>query len=721
MKKIILVIAVMSMPFLTNGQEQNLKVLNGWMQFSDVDNPLYHYYSDKAFKDLDKREVEISKLKTKADWEARQEKVKKLFSKVVGEFPEKTPLNAKITGVVSKDNFKVEKIIFESQPNFYVTAAMYIPNNLKGKTAAIIYTCGHSILGIKELVYQKVCINLVNKGFVVFAFDPVSQGERVQYYDAGLGKSVVGGCTSEHSYEGTQCFMIGTSLAKYMIWDGIRAVDYLLTRPEVDPNRIGITGRSGGGTQSSYIAAFDSRIKAVAPENYITSFKRLWDTIGPQDAEQVFYHGIANGLDHADLLEVRAPKPALQISTSRDFFSIQGAKETEKEVNKVYEVFGVKENFYRVEDDDKHSSTKKNREALYTFFQEHLNLPGSSIDEEVEYLTPEEFKITETGQVVTSLGGETIFTLNKKEAQKSINKIKLSEKNIDTYLIDVVKSAKEIVGYTKPKNIDDAVFTGRYENEGYIIEKYFIIGETNSPIPFLLFIPNKITASPIVYLNPKGKSAEFEEVEWLVKQGHVVLAADLIGFGELKQHIHSKSQFSIFGSISNPQWGGPVVTGISIVGIHASDIQRLVHFLKNKSGIKSESIFAIAKGDVAPALAHAAAFEKSFSKIVLIEPLVSYASVVLNKFYKVNPMYPYIPGVLTEYDLPNIEAALAPSKLLIVNAKDQMGKELSQKMLDENFAIVKASYKKQNATENLQIIKLKEKQSAFDLYTEWLK
>ena len=163
-----------------------------------------------------------------------------------------------------------------------------------------------------------------------------------------------------------------------------------------------------------------------------------------------------------------------------------------------------------------------------------------------------------------------------------------------------------------------------------------------------------------------------------------------------------------------------MVTGISIVGIHAADIQRLVHFLKNKSGIKNKNILAVAKGDVAPALIHAAVFEKSFSKIALIEPLGSYASVVINKFYKVNPMYPFIPGILAEYDLPNIEAALAPSKLLIVNAKDQMGKELSQKMLDKNFAVVKASYKKMNVNKKLEIIKLKEKQNILDVYSKWL-
>ncbi len=712
MKRLFLLLILASITIITNAQEQDLSVLNRWIQFSDVENSLYHFYSNAAHKFLDKREEEISKLKTESDWKIRQAKVRKLFSKVIGKFPQKTPLNAKVVGIIKKENFRIEKIIFESQPKFYVTAAMYIPNNITGKRPAIIYTCGHSILGIKTEIYQQVCMNLANKGFIVFSFDPVSQGERMQYYNSELGKSVIGGCTSEHSYEGTQCFLIGTSLAKYMIWDGIRAVDYLLTRPEVDPNRIGITGRSGGGTQSSYIAAFDSRIKAAAPENYITSFKRLWETIGPQDAEQVFYHGIKEGLDHADLLEIRAPKPALQITTTRDFFSMQGSRETEQEVKKVYNAYNAGNNFYRVEDFGVHESTKKNREALYAFFQKQLNMPGSSVDEKVEYLTPEEFKITKTGQVITSLGGETIYSLNKKEAEKAINKINETE--------TIIESAKKITGYKKPENVNGAVFTGSYKNEGYIVEKYFINGTTNSPIPFLLFIPNNVSASPIVYLNPKGKSAELSEIEWFVKQGHTVLAADLIGFGEMKQDVFSRSKFSDYGQISDPQWGGPVVTGISIIGIHAADIQRLVNFLKNKKEISSENIYAIAKGDIAPALLHAAAFENSFSKVALISPLGSYASVVTNKFFKVNPMYPIIPGVLSKYDLPNLEALLVPNKLLIVNAHDQMSKELSGEMSDKNFAVVKASYAKTNVEKNLQIIKLKEKKNIFNAYTKWL-
>src|SRR5207247_11191104 len=103
---------------------------------------------------------------------------------------------------------------------------------------------------------------------------------------------------------------------------------YLASRPEVDPARLGVTGISGGGTQTAYIAALDDRVAAAAPTCYITSFRRLFESIGPQDAEQTFNGGVAAGPDHADFRECRGPQPTLLVATTRDFFSIQGARET---------------------------------------------------------------------------------------------------------------------------------------------------------------------------------------------------------------------------------------------------------------------------------------------------------------------------------------------------------------------------------------------------------
>ena len=273
--------------------QEDLDVIkNKWLEFSDSQNALYHHLTDEAYDLLKQRTETISRYKDLADWKQRQVMIRKTLIEIVGPLPAKTPLNALITKTITKDKYIVEHIIFESQPGFYVTSSLFIPAGLKkgARVPAVIYCSGHTAEGYRSEVYQHVILNLVSKGFIVFAFDPVGQGERLEYYDTKTGKSVIGGPTMEHSYPGAQAFIAGSSQALYMIWDGIRAVDYLVTRKEVDPARIGITGRSGGGTQSAYIAAMDDRIYAAAPENYITNYARLLQSIGPQDAEQNLFN-----------------------------------------------------------------------------------------------------------------------------------------------------------------------------------------------------------------------------------------------------------------------------------------------------------------------------------------------------------------------------------------------------------------------------------------------
>jgi cephalosporin-C deacetylase-like acetyl esterase len=416
MKRVSFVFSILFLStFQLVAQEQSKSVFYSvgnnrpWILYQNNNQALYKIITNEAFTLLEQREQNIKNLSTKEDWTNYQNELKIKFGASIAKF-QKTPLNAKVTGKLEQENFTVEKIIFESHPGFYVTAAMFIPKNLPKPAPAVIYCSGHTELGFRSDVYQRVMINLVEKGFVVFAFDPIGQGERLQYVDPQTGKSKVGGSTTEHSYAGVQTLLTGTSLSDYFIWDGVRAIDYLETRKEVDAKRIGITGRSGGGTQSALIAAFDERIYAAAPECYITSFKRLLQSIGPQDAEQNPYHFIKNGMDHADFLHIRAPKPALIITTTHDFFSQQGARETFAEIQKSYAAFNSAENIQFTEDFGKHESTKNNRETLYAFFQKHLQLPGDNSDHEIKPFSVEELWCTPTGQIGTSIKGETVFS-----------------------------------------------------------------------------------------------------------------------------------------------------------------------------------------------------------------------------------------------------------------------------------------------------------------------
>jgi len=212
-----------------------------------------------------------------------------------------------------------------------------------------------------------------------------------------------------------------------------------------------------------------------------------------------------------------------------------------------------------------------------------------------------------------------------------------------------------------------------------------------------------------------------DEIELYVRNGYPVLAADLIGYGEMKQAYKNWTVFdSNLGNYSYTHWFCPVLIGRSIVGIHASDIQQLVLFLKKQSNIKVDKIYALAKGNICPALIHAAAFENSFSKIVLIEPLVSFRSLVMNEFYIADYMLPIIPGALTAYDLPDLAATFVPNKLLMINVKNQLGNLASSKVLDKDISTIQLSYSRAGVEKNFSVRRIQPQENVDEVIINWL-
>ncbi|UCD51235.1 MAG: acetylxylan esterase, partial [Phycisphaerales bacterium] len=274
---LVALIAVLCQGVSAQGAEE-LRVFHRWIEWSDGGAMLLKHLNAEAFRHLNERDRVVASLRSATNWKRRKRETYEKLTDIVGPFPERTPLNPIITGVVNGEGYRVEKIVFESMPQYYVTAALFIPNETTKKRPAILNVIGHSTASFRRETYQVVILNLVKKGFIVLAMDPYGQGERIDYFDPEKGKSTVGGSTAIHSYVGNQMFLTGVSPGRYFIWDGIRAIDYLLTRQEVDPERIGVTGLSGGGTQTTYISVFDDRVKAVAPSCYITGFRRLLES-----------------------------------------------------------------------------------------------------------------------------------------------------------------------------------------------------------------------------------------------------------------------------------------------------------------------------------------------------------------------------------------------------------------------------------------------------------
>ena len=700
--------------------QDNTNILKNWLHYSDAGNALYHHMADEAYGYLDNREREVAGLTTVAQWEQRQKQLKQTILEVIGGLPERTPLNAKTTGVIKKEGYTLENVIYESQPGFYVTASLFIPEKLKGKAPAILFCTGHSPQAYRRDNYQLTLINLVKKGFVVLAFDPIGQGERVQYLNTESNKSIYNSPTKEHSYPSVQVSLLAQSVARYFIWDGIRGIDYLESRNEVDPKRIGVHGLSGGGTQTSYISALDDRVVAAAPAGFITSFRRLLQSIGVQDGEQNFYHGILNGIDHADFIEMRAPKPTLIMATTNDFFSIQGIRETYDEIKSVYSIFGKPENIAKTEDDYGHGYTKKNREALYAFFQKHLNLPGSPEEEEVELLTEQELQKTKTGQLASSGECETVFSLNKLQAEKYLKRLDKARGDLQEHLKRVPVAARKISGYRDPSTTDQPVFAGRIpDKDGYVIEKYFIKGEGDYVLPYLLFIPGNKTGNAVFYLHPQGKqgvAGDAVTIQSLMDKGITVLAPDVLGTGEL-----GGSDFKGDAFINNVSYNTAFMAmqlGRSTVGIQAGDIVKLLKVLKEDQGLKK--VYGIAQGEMAPAMVHAAAIEPVISGLALLNPYSSYSSLIENKLYESRFVYGVVPGALTAYDLPDLAASLAPAGLWITGATDACG-ECNSERVKIDLDIIKKGYQLQNAEDRLKIVDNDLVGLAGDWVEKWLK
>lgn len=350
-----------------------------------------------AERQLKTRADAVAAIHTEAAAQARQNDVRARILALIGGLPDyHGPLNARVTKTTKREGFSIDHVLFESLPSYFVTANLYRPDTA-GKHPAILMSMGHWDSG--KAAGQLLSSNLARKGFVVLAYDPVGQGERQQAYDARFGRSLIGGPTEQHFSNGAAAILMGQSVARYFIHDGMRAIDYLVSRPEVDAERIGATGCSGGGTQTTYIAALDPRVKVAAVACYMNSFRTLFaGSIG--DSEQSVPGFLESGLDQTDYVELFAPKPWLMTSTEGDFFTPAGARQVFEEAQAWYNMRGADDRIKWVVGPGGHGTPVVVREAIYDWMIRWLAKGvGNAREETIALLPDHALRVTPNGQV----------------------------------------------------------------------------------------------------------------------------------------------------------------------------------------------------------------------------------------------------------------------------------------------------------------------------------
>lgn len=603
-----------------------------------------------------RRTAEYEKLKTPDAFDARKRTLREFMLRQLGPFPDRTPLNAQTVGRRSFADLHVERVIFESRPQHYVTALLFLPTT-PGPHPGVIVPCGHTADG--KAGYQRIGVMLARNGIAALVYDPIGQGERYQLLD-DQGKPAMR-ATSEHTAVGIGSILVGRNTASYRIWDGMRSIDYLQSRAEIRKDKIGCTGISGGGTLTEYLMALDERIVAAAPGCCLNTFARKVGGGKAGDAEQNIFGQIAFGLDHADYIHLRAPQPTLMLCATRDFVDIAGSWDVFREAKRVYARYGFSERIDLIEADEEHAFSAPLRTASTRWMRRWLlNIDDAVTETPWEALKGDDVTCTPRGQAQLLGGARSVMDFNVEAAEAAADRRRdlWQNENRATSLGVVRKLVGTREAATMPAAKPEML--GTLLRDGYTIEKRTLTPDGGIALPALLFRPAKPAGRTIVYLHAAGKQADAATggpIERLVGEGATVLAVDLRGCGETGSGGGSSAGF--FDAITT------YLLGKSLVGGRCEDIFAVVRHLRESEAPPGDKLELVAIGSLTvPALHAAALADRPFDRVTLRGGVTSWMQVIRNPHVP-HQLANIVHGAMLDYDLTDLANTLPSGTLTL--------------------------------------------------------
>ncbi len=611
-------------------------------------------------------------LKTPEDARAYVEEVRRRIQDSFGPWPEKTPLNPRVTGTVERDAYRIENVVFESRPGFLVTANLYLPKGRPFPRPGVLGTCGHSRNGKAAGPYQSFAQGLARLGLVCLIFDPLGQGERLQYPDEKL-QSRVGVGVPEHLLAGNQQYLVGEFIGSWRAWDGIRALDYMLSRPEVDPRRVGVTGCSGGGTMTTWLCGVERRWTMAAPDCFVTTFRRNLENELPADTEQCPPRALALGLDHSDFLAAMAPRPVVILAEEKDYFDIRGAEEALGRLKRLYGLLGAADNVALSVGPNYHGYSREGREAMYRWFLRASGMDDRVSEPEITLEKDETLWCTPRGQVV-ELGSRSVpsFTRAISEGLRRRRPAEQSKPELRERLVRRLRIDDRAAGtpdfrilreignrrYPKPRFATYAV-----ETEPGIHALVTRLSEER-----LLSRPPRGGQRAILYVAHHSSDAELREEPLIAdllaaEPGVPFFACDVRGVGESRPNTCGEDMF--LHSYGNDYFyaAHAIMLDRPYVGRKTLDVLRVLDWLVSLGHAR---VHLAGRGWGALPAAFAAVLSDAVDRVTLKNALTSYSEVAESERYGW-PLSCLPPGVLADFDLPAIYGVLREKDLRLID------------------------------------------------------
>ena len=493
----------------------------------------------------------------------------------------------------------------------------------------------------------------------------MGQGERLQYLDASR-KSRAGGTVGEHLLAGNQQALVGEFLGTWRAWDGIRALDYLLSRPEVDPKHVGVTGTSGGGTMTTWLCALDSRWTMAAPSCFVTTFRRNMENELPADAEQYPPKALALALDHDDFLAAMAPKPVVILANEKDYFDLRGAQEAYERLRRLYSLLGAEKNVAIHVAPTQHGFSRENREGMYRWFNGVTGVSDVRQEPRLELEDEEKLWCTPRGQVA-DLKSRTVFSFTRETSRRLAdsrarlkgeplgNRIRAALKLPAAGGVPDYRILRRIArrGYPKPEFTSYAV-----ETEPGIHALVYMLSEEPH-----YSRPPAGGGRAVLYIAHQSSDAELRE-EPLVREllaaepASAFFACDVRGIGESRPNTCGMGPYEPYGA-DYFYAGHSLMLDYPYAGQKTHDVLRVLEWLRAAG---HREVHLAAKGWGAVPATFAAVLSALVTQVSLKNAPSSFAEIAESEYYDW-PLSIFVPGVLKTFDLPDCYAALASKKL----------------------------------------------------------
>jgi len=616
--------------------------------------------------DVDRRYAELN---SREEAQAYVQTVRGKIDRCFGAWPEKTPLNPRVTSVVERDQYRIENVIFESRPGFLVAGNLYVPKGRSFPLPGVVASCGHSSNGKAAEPYQGFAQSLARLGYVTLIFDPIGQGERLQYPDEQL-KSRVGVGVREHLYAGNQQFLVGEFFGSWRAWDGIRALDYLLTRKEVDSQHIGVTGNSGGGTLTTWLCGVERRWTMAAPSCFVTTFLCNTENELPADTEQCPPGALAMGLDHCDFLAAMAPKPVILLAKEMDFFDVRGSETAYRRLRRLYELLGREQNVSLFIGPGGHGYSQESREAMYRWFNLATGVSDATTEPALTIEKDETLWCAPKGQVcelqsrpIYSFTAETAKALaGRRPAEFTLAQLRSEVRRVlrlpdeqggpaPSYRI--LRNWRSR-GYPRPRWTTYVV-----ETEPGIQAVVYRLGHQQ-----LLSRPQADSGKAVLYVSHQSSDRELRTEPLLAElmaaePDTAFYTVDVRGIGESQPDTCDENSFlnpygsDYFYAIHSIMLDRPYI------GQRTYDVLRVLDWL---GSVGHTQVHLVGKGWGALPATFASVLSDRVTQATLKNSLTSYQEIAESKEYAW-PLSTLVPNVLSAFDLPDCYRALEAKNL----------------------------------------------------------